>query len=208
MAKIKEVDSSVDGEQPVIVVLDDGTEVNLSDIDGGFMRQKDYTKKTQSLADQKKALEQAEANQQVNTAVNSQPDVNDNSAEVTKMYLGMKMTELKNIHGEGFDEVAVLNKAADMLSKGISPTDIDFNFIAKGLQNNSTNEVALREQIKNEILAELKGNNVDTSSVISSMDSSTLTDETYGLSQVELNYCTSTGEDPKVYAEWLAKLKR
>lgn len=207
MAKIKEVDSSVDGEQPVVVVLDDGTEVNLSDIDGGFMRQKDYTKKTQSLADQKKALEQTEANQQVDTVVNSQPDANSNNTEMTKMYLDMKMTELKNIHGEGFDEVAVLKKAADMLGKGISPTDIDFDFIAKGLRNNSTDEVALREQIKNEILAELKGNNVDTSSVISSMDGQVIPDETYGLSREELQYCAKTGENPKDYAEWKTKLR-
>ena len=83
MAKIKKVESQVDGEQPTIIVLDDGTEVNLEEIDGGFMRQSDYTKKTQALADQKKALETAQVNQQVDTTINSQPEATNGNADMT-----------------------------------------------------------------------------------------------------------------------------
>ena len=211
MAKIKKVESQVDGEQPTIIVLDDGTEVNLEEIDGGFMRQSDYTKKTQALADQKKALETAQVNQQVDTTINSQPEATNGNADMTKMYLDMKMNQLKIAYGESFDEVAVLNKAVDMLKKGVSPADIDFDFIARGLMNtdNNTNVDSLREQIRKEEIAKLKQQGVDTSSIIASGDTGNVIDDgTFGLSPDELNYCRATGEDPEDYAKWKKRLGR
>ena len=206
MAKIKEVES-VDGtEQPVIVVLDDGTEVNLSELDGGFMRQKDYTQKTQALAVEKQALETADANHQVNTSLNSQPDVNKSNVEIEKMYLDMKMEKLKDLHGDSFDEVAVLKKAASMLKSGVKPTDIDFDFIARGLQTNNADET--KEAMRKEIIAEMVKSGVDTSSIISSGDNGgAIDDGTFGLTPDELKYCAKTDEDPKTYAKWKNRKK-
>lgn len=41
-----------------LVTLSDGTQVLLSELENGILRQEDYTKKTQELAEQRRALEQ------------------------------------------------------------------------------------------------------------------------------------------------------
>jgi len=211
MTDVNKTNSQVDGEQSEVVVIDgvEYTKEELIEMRNGYMRQNDYTKKTQALAEEKKALKSNEANQQVDATLNSQPDANQGNIEMTKMYLDVKMQQLKDIHGESFDEVAVLTKATEMLKKGIAPTDIDFDFIAKGLSNTVNNDAATREAIKKEIMAEMKANGVDTSSVINSGDhAGEVQDGTYGLSPQELNYCAKSGEDPAKYAEWKKRLKR
>ena len=210
MAKIKKVESQDGGEELFVVVLDDGTEVKLEDIDGGFMRQSNYTQKTQALAEEKRALETANVNRQVDQSLNQQAQADSgNNSDMTKMYLDLKMGELSNKYGESFDEVAVLQKAASMLSKGISPTDIDFDFIARGLQNTVNDTDSLRAAMRKEIMAEMQQSGIDTSSIISSGDNgTTIQDGTFGLSPEELNYCRATGENPKEYAEWKKKLGR
>lgn len=54
-SEAEEEESSDDGE--IVHTLDDGTELTAEEIDKGYLRQSDYTKKTQELAEQRKALE-------------------------------------------------------------------------------------------------------------------------------------------------------
>jgi len=201
MAKVKNVESQVDGEQSQVIVLDDGTEVSLSDLDGGFMRQSDYTTKTQALAEQRKTLEQANASQQAHEAIDSQAQGNDGSAKVEKMYLDMQMQNMKNVYGDEFDEVAVLNKAQSMLKNGADPTDIDFDFIHRGLTGRA-DESAMKEQIRKELLAEFAQNDIDTSSIISSMDGSAGGDPYNGLTKQERDFCDATRTSYADYAKY------
>jgi hypothetical protein len=57
-----------DDEPETVFQLDDGTEVDLDELKRGYLRQSDYTKKTQEVAEQRKAVEQA--NQQYAQAQN------------------------------------------------------------------------------------------------------------------------------------------
>jgi len=207
--EVNKANSQVDSEQSNLVELPDGTKVTVDELLSGYMRQSDYTKKTQALADEKKALESTKVNQQVDSTLNSNPEKS-NEAEVTKMFLDMKMDQLRNKYGESFDEVAVLRKAAQMLENGMKPTNIDFDFIARGLLNNNDNAADLEAKIRQKVLAEMSQSGVDTSSIISGNGSGDINidDGTYGLTPEELDYCRKTGEDPKIYAEWKEKLGR
>lgn len=209
MAELKKVNSEDGTEQSQVIVLKDGTEITLDEIDNGYMRQSDYSRKTQALAEEKRALETANVNHQVNQSLETQPDANKANTDTTKMYLDMKMERLKDVHGESFDEVAVLKKAAQMLNSGVSPTDIDFDFIARGLQKNDTDTNALKEAMRKEIMAEMQQKGIDTSSIISSGDpGQVIEDGTYGLNPSELEFCRKSGEDPKTYAKWKSKRNR
>jgi len=48
-----------DDEPETLFQLDDGTEVDLDELKRGYLRQSDYTRKTQEVAEHRKALEQA-----------------------------------------------------------------------------------------------------------------------------------------------------
>jgi|LGOV01.1.fsa_nt_gb hypothetical protein len=200
--------SQVDGEQSDLVELPDGTTVSVDELMNGYMRQSDYTKKTQALAQEKQALSVTNANQQVDESLNSDPERSNENVEMTKMFLDMKMAQLKVIHGESFDEVAVLNKASDMLNKGIKPTDIDFDFIARGLStSNDTDD--LEAKIRAKLIAEMNNVGVDTSSIISGADTGgDVEDGTFGLSPDELEYCRKTGEKPEIYSKWKFRKNR
>lgn len=51
-------DSDEEDEPETVFQLDDGTEVDLDELKRGYLRQSDYTKKTQEVAQQRKALQQ------------------------------------------------------------------------------------------------------------------------------------------------------
>jgi len=50
-----------DNEPETVFQLDDGTEVDLDELKRGYLRQSDYTKKTQEVAEHRKTLEQVNA---------------------------------------------------------------------------------------------------------------------------------------------------
>lgn len=204
MAKLKKTDSQVDGEQPVIV-LEDGTEVALSDIESGYLRQSDYTRKTQALAAEKQALDVAKANQQVNDAANSNPDLSNEQVEMTKMYLDMQMNQLQTKYGDKFDEVGVLQKAQTLLNSGINPTDISFEDIHKALSFEHKTPEDLEASIREKVIAELQAQSIDTSSIISGADGDISGPANFGLSPQELQFCAKSGEDPETYAKWKNK---
>jgi hypothetical protein len=55
--EVTENDGGVENEEPKMVRLPDGTEVAEDELLKGYMRQSDYTRKTTSLADQRKELQ-------------------------------------------------------------------------------------------------------------------------------------------------------
>lgn len=53
----EEAEETEDDDDPVLT-MPDGTEVKFSELQSGYMRQKDYTQKTQALAQERRSLEQ------------------------------------------------------------------------------------------------------------------------------------------------------
>lgn len=200
MAKIKLVDSQDGGEQSQVLVLEDGTEIGLDEVDGGFLRQSDYTTKTQALAAERKALQSNTANHQVDVVAKSQAQGNNDVANMTKMYLDTKMTIMKNIYGEDFDEVAVLNEAVKQLESGTAAPSIDFDKIHKAMAYDKIG--TLEEKVRAKILKELEAGQIDTSSIISSGDGTTIKDDKHGLTAQEIAYCRKTGTSLEDYAKY------
>jgi len=200
MAKLKTVDSQDGGEQLQVLVLEDGTEVALDEVDKGYLRQSDYTKKTQELAQKTRALEEQGANHQVKDVIDSQAHENPDLANMTKMYLDMQMTQLGQKYGEGFDEVAVINEATKQLENGIPAANIDFEKIHRAMAY--TDASSIEAKVREQVLAELAEKQIDTSSIISTMDGISVKDSSHGLTPQEKAYCDRTGFSYEEYAKY------
>lgn len=57
----EETESETDDESEQVFVTKDGKEVTLKELHDGYLRQSDYTKKTQAIAEERKAIETAKA---------------------------------------------------------------------------------------------------------------------------------------------------
>lgn len=161
----------------------------------GYLRQTDYTKKTQSLANQKKEVEDAV---EVYNYLKSNPDVAKRLAEgdtITKdekkivskvdpnmqnmsaltqqiemLTLRMEIQDLESKYKD-FDVREVLSKAQE---DGIDDLEKAYKLVkAEKVMNTPQQEVdidALRKQIKSELLDEMKKEKIVTQSIISSND--------------------------------------
>jgi hypothetical protein len=159
----------------------DGKQVPLEELKGGYLRQSDYTSKTQQLAKEKKELELAK---QYYDAVNSNPEFAQDLAksfnlpyktpeeakyeELNLKYhetlLNQEISDLKARYAD-FDEVAVVNMATE---KGISSLE-DAYLLTKAKQPERGADLdidALTEQIRQSVLKDLQSQ-VDTSTIIS-----------------------------------------
>lgn len=123
----------------------------LKEWKNGYMRQSDYTKKTQELAEQKRGI--------VNETV-TKPSATKNDLErkVEKMHIEMELNKLKGKY-EDFNEITVLDKAIELINKGNTPESIDFDMLYKATR--TIDEDSIRQKILQEINAGL-----DTSSLI------------------------------------------
>jgi len=151
-------------------------EVEIDELIKGYMRQSDYTKKTQEVSTRRKELEEAIS---VYEKIKSDPELKKAVEEGGDIISDEKKLELeeakasieleKNIVNlmrkyPDFDEVAVINEAARL---GVS--DLEFVHNALTAQNNKQNVDmdTLRAELKKELLAELEANK-DVPTIISS----------------------------------------
>lgn len=166
-----------DEQKPEVFKVGDA-EVTLEELQKGYLRQSDYTKKTTELANMRKELKQAEdlykdiqsnpdlqkqlkdsgANQDlVNSANAEQKKIRDLEVKIASMELDKEVSRLKQKYPD-FDEVAVITEA----SKRNSP-DLEFIYKATRKVEDKKDDVdmdSLREQLKKELLAEIKGEDV------------------------------------------------
>jgi hypothetical protein len=183
----------------------------------GYMRQSDYTKKTQSIAQQRKEMQQAievfeylKANPQVaNALANGQPvqiagtplaNVRNSeteylNSELAALKLDIELRDLKSKYKD-FDEIAVLKKAEELGT-------YDLEFVYKGLKGESTDTNSLtqeiRRQIESELMAKIQQNNSATQTIISPTDQTA--NENYGLTPEEIALCDKAGWDKEAYAK-------
>lgn len=180
----------------------------------GYMRQADYTKKTQSLASQRKeaadALEiyeylksnpitaqQIANGEQVDDAFIAKKlgstQYNDLADKIAGIELDATINTLKTKYKD-FDEVEVLNKASEL---GIA----DLEFVYKGLKSEQVNMSDLEKSIRAKISEELKQNGINTQTIITSTDP--VANVSNGLTAAQLDIATKMGLTPEEYAKGL-----
>jgi len=203
------------------IELDGLGKVKIDDIKEwkqGYMRQSDYTKKTQTIAQQRKEAEQAlelynflKANpviaQQIadgkpvntaNTPLNNLnpalQEVDDVRRELSNMKLDMELERLKSKYKD-FDEVEVINKAAEL---GIE----DLEFVYKGMKADTEDNLkeTLKKQIEAELLQKIQQNNSATQTIIAPTNVPAV-DNNYGLTDAENALCEKAGWDKEAYAK-------
>ena len=80
-----EAEPAEENEKPVDVTLKDGTKVTLAELESGYLRNADYTRKTQEVAQQRRDVQQA---QERLTTIDQEVKANlDLAVEVLKAYL-------------------------------------------------------------------------------------------------------------------------
>jgi hypothetical protein len=186
----------------------------------GYMRQQDYTRKTQEIAKQRNEAKQAldlfnylRNNPQVAqamangdfSAVQGNPAFNgmnpiasqiaDVNMKVATMELDNTITQLKSKYSD-FDEVAVLTVAD---RRGLT----DLEFVYKAIRGERANpqelENKLRKQIESEITEKIRKNGLGTETIIAGNDTAAQTN--YGLTPEEIKIALKMGMTPERYAK-------
>jgi hypothetical protein len=183
----------------------------------GYLRQSDYTKKTQSIAAQKKEMQDAidlynyfKKNPQIAQQVaNGQPinpagtplekmnpvtgELEEVRRELSTMKLDNELNRLKGKYSD-FNEVEVLEKADEL---GVE----DLEFVYKALKGDKVDTLAdsIRKQVEAELLQKIQANNSATQTIISPTDQTAKGD--FGLTPEEVAICEKAGWNKEAYAK-------
>lgn len=227
-------DVVVDNEPPAPTIPDvieiDGKPIPIEELKNGYLRQSDYTKKTQEIARQREKQEVADAYYQ---AINSNPElaqkiaqqynlpyVDPNQAqliETTNKYndllLQQEIADLSNKHAD-FDARSVIEFALEhklenlehaytLLShqKGAG-TSADVTTESETAPVANLDIKALTEEIRQSVLKELSST-VDTNSIIQSQGSgNVVVDNKPTLSEQEMRIAKNMKLSPEEYVKW------
>ena len=197
----------------------DFTVEELKEFKNGYLRQSDYTRKTQEHARQREeaqdALELYEFLQNNPQIVNALMQTNNGNfnhviqkatPENAMMQqilhnqkaieIEMKLNDLKNRYGSDIDEVALFQKATEL------KTD-DLEFVYKALQydNLVANQAKAAQAAVNNIKAEIDANKAAVSTIISTNQSS-VAQPTSTLSEAEKKVAAQMGISEADYLKW------
>jgi hypothetical protein len=187
----------------------------------GYMRQSDYTKKTQEIARQRSEAKDAmeiynylKQNPQIAQAladgdagalkgtpiagkIAKNPQLEDVNYRLATIELDAKLTALKSKYPD-FNEVEVLTEA-DRL--GVS----DLEFVYNAIRGKKVDEMkeALTKQIKNELTEKIRKNGIETQTIISPND--TTPSDNYGLTPAQIAIATKMNLTPEQYAKGVLK---
>lgn len=211
-------DTPVTQTIPQVIEID-GKEVPIDELKGGYLRQADYTRKTQELAKQK---EQAQIAQQYYDVINARPEiakqfaenfnlpyVDPEQAKVTDLerkyqdLLLEREVELLSVKYPDFNQVEVLKIAHDEKIDKLENAYL-LNKARTGGQSTATTDLAsMKEQIRQELLQELQSN-VDTGSIIGTGGSAKpITPDVPQLTPAQAKVAKSMGMTPSEYSKWL-----
>jgi hypothetical protein len=208
----------------------DGQTYKLDDVKrwkDGHMMQSDYTKKTQELAREKKEAQQAlqfmqqlQANPDVAKKISEDyniPQLDPEKSKVveleSKYYDLLLEKEVSELSGkyDDFSAPEVLQFAYDNKMNNLEDAYILHKSKKPKSQETQVQQPeafdinSIKEQIRQEILGELKSN-VDTSSIIQSGgDVPPVKDDSPKLSDAEIRVARNMGMNPKEYAKWRNK---
>lgn len=185
----------IDGEEYTIE--------QLKEFKQGYMRQSDYTRKTQELAKMRK---EAEANKGDEDVSSEMKRIQKLELELESKKLDEELSALKQKYGN-VDEVALLNECE---KKGIYD---DLEFVYKGMQNDIKKEEpsidveALKQKAIEEYIQTQKLKEADTiatsGSIIGSEGGTPPTDYSELLSDEEKTYCLRRGYSHKEYYDMI-----
>lgn len=190
--------------------------VPIDELKQGYLRQSDYTKKTQELAQQRKEAEiakkyfdalQANPEQAQRFAEeNNLPYVSQKDLEFEKMKeqyeLMIVKQEIETMKAKypDFDEQSVLQVAGEKNFDNLEDAYL-FTKAKQGVAQ-PVDIDSIKEQIRQEVLNELQSNQ-NTSSIIGKQGASRpIVDDTPQLTQAELRVAQGLGMTPKEYAKW------
>lgn len=165
------------------------------------LRQSDYTKKTQELAEQRKALGQVETPNE-NVEPTDSERLRKIEMDIENKKLDLEITNLK-IKYPDFDDVAIINEAT---SRGIT----DLEFIYKAMREDKSSEPIDMEAYKAQVLAEYKeqiatkkqtNKDATAGSIVSSVGGQPVTDYGDELTNQEKEFCGKRGWSYKYYVE-------
>jgi phage I-like protein len=194
----------------------EGQKLTLDELKSGYLRQSDYTKKTQELSRQRKEAEEAiklfeslkqnpQAVEQIKTTNKVPASLDPATAKIVelenKMYDMMLEKEIETLQSKykDFEVREVLEMAQ---KKNIMNLE-DAYLLVRSQKSVSTDVESIKEQIRKELLAELEKEKKETSTIISSQaDPKPVTSGEPQLSPAELKVAKNMGMTPQEYAKW------
>lgn len=200
----------------------DGQQISIDELKNGYLRQSDYTRKTQELANAKRQLQQAERlYQEFNkdpelaqqlSAQFGLPYVDPNQQAVMELqnrYEDLLLErEIENLQRkyQDFDTKGVLELAYQRQMPNLEDAYHLYKSYTQTQQAPQTIDVnSLKEQLRQEVLRELQSS-VDTTSIIQSGgDTQMVRDNTPTLSEAELKIAQNLRMSPIEYAKWRDK---
>lgn len=225
--KSEEKKEEIETKPPETIEID-GKEVPIDELKNGYLRQSDYTKKTQEVTRQRKEAEEAirfyeqlKSNpyfaKQVAEQTKTQlpPNLDPATAKIMElenkiydMMLEKEISELTNKYDD-FEVKDVLSVAHE---KNITNLE-DAYLLAKSRKTSDKKEEKvdvskLKDEIRQELLKELESEK-NTKSIISSSDNGAPKDDGLPkLSKQELKIATHMNMTPEEYAKWRDVKKR
>jgi len=214
---VVEAQPTVEETKPITVEID-GKEVTIEELKNGYLRQSDYTRKTQQLANQRKEFEDAiklyehlknnpEIIQQLQQVTSvprtldpTQAKVIELEQKVYDMMLEREIEILQNKYPD-FEVMEVLEMASQ---KQLTNLEDAYHLVksSKGDTQQTLDVEKLKEDLRKEILKEIESS-VETSSIITPNGGGVVeTPDTPILSQSEIKVATSMGMTPVEYAAW------
>lgn len=209
--------------KPEVVEID-GQEFTIEELKQGYLRQNDYTKKTQEVKRKERQVEEAmkfmeelQKNPQIAQQLSQQfeiPNLDPKQAQFTELedkyyelLVQNELRELTDKYGD-FNQTAVLEIARD---EGLNNLDTAYHIMQsrEGGGANTQEQLdvdALKQQIRDEILGEMKTQkeaNVDTSTIIQQTTGTTpIQTNEPKLSQAELKVARAMNLSPEDYVKW------
>ena len=209
--------TTVEETKPITVEID-GKEVTIEELKNGYLRQADYTRKTQELSNQRKEVEDAvklyehlknnpEIVQQLQQVTSVPRTLDPTQAKVIeleqKMYDMMLEREIETLQSKypDFEVMEVLEMASQ---KQLTNLEDAYHLVksSKGGTQQTLDVEKLKEDLRKELLKEIESS-VETSSIITPNGGGVVeTPDTPTLSQSEIKVATSMGMTPVEYAAW------
>lgn len=214
---VVETQPTVEETKPITVEID-GKEVTIEELKNGYLRQADYTRKTQQLANQRKEVEDAvklhehlknnpEILQQLQQVTDvprtldpTQAKVIELEQKVYDMMLEREIEILQNKYPD-FEVMEVLEMASQ---KQLTNLEDAYHLVksSKGGVQQTFDVEKIKEELRKELLKEIESN-VETSSIITPNGGGVVeTPDTPTLSQSEIKVAASMGMTPTEYAVW------
>lgn len=216
--EVKEDKPIVEDKTPETIKIGE-EELTIDELKNGYLRQSDYTKKTQEVSRQRKEAEEAlsfynniknnpEAIQSIKETIDVPDNLDPTQKRVieleTKMYEMMLEREIEQLQNKYSDfEVMEVLKLAD--EKKMTNLEDVYHILksSKPQDNNIVDVDKLREELKEELLKELKQEDVSTNSIINSKaNTAPVIKDKPQLSSVEAKVAGNMGMSAEEYIKW------